>query len=449
MPPKRQSRITTRDHWRHFVTDPALFCRELLELDPHPGQIRWLENSTRPQNLLVTGNRWGKSLIQAAKILHRAIFRVHSRRFDHIERYRALNLSITQDQANIIFNNCIHLIRGKPLVEQLVDKITYTPYPRLLLGNGAEITARTSQNRGEHILGNDYDYINFDEVAFEQHPEFVVDEVLTMRLADRCGMLDLVSTPCGRNWFYKKFTELNADQRRGYTQCGPTFENPHVSREYLEVKINTLSQPRIDQNILGMFVDSGQEILKEEFIRAALERSTGLAGRQDDHRYVTGWDLARKRTFTVGATLDITQLPYQLVKIERFQLRDWPFVYEAIRKRKREYGGDTIIDSTGLGDVVISELRDISPIGFVFTKRSKAELLTNLQSEFEAGHLGISDYETGVGETEHWGLIDELRELNWTRNDHCDAVMAIALALWAAKSATSKTPSPGFRLGEV
>jgi hypothetical protein len=87
-------------------------------------------------------------------------------------------------------------------------------------GNGSEITARTSQNRGEYILGNDYDYINFDEVAFELHPDYVVNEVLTMRLADRKGTLDLVSTPRGRNWFYQRYLKLLSNRDSGYVQSG-------------------------------------------------------------------------------------------------------------------------------------------------------------------------------------------------------------------------------------
>lgn len=431
------------------MTDPVLFCREFLEIEPHCGQQRWLANSIRPQNLLVTGNRWGKSMIQAAKILHRAIFRVRDRRFDHVQRYRAMNLSITQDQANIVFNNCLGLIRGRKLIELLVDRVSHTPYPRLILGNGAEITARSTQNRGEYILGNDYDYINFDEVAFELHPEYVVEEILTMRLADRSGMLDLVSTPCGRNWFFKKYQALLTDQYDGYTQGGPTFENPHISREYLDAKVTTLSPQRVEQNIRGMFVDSGNAILRADVIQRALLAATGLRQRQSDHRYISGWDLARKRTHTVGITIDVSGKPFQLVKIERFQGRDWPFVYEAIRKRKREYGGDTIIDSTGLGDVVISELQDITPLGFVFTARSKAELLTNFQSEFEAGNIAVPYFECGVGDAGYWSLIDELRELSWAQNENCDAVMALALCLWAARSAIAKTPLPHFRIGAV
>jgi hypothetical protein len=437
------------NRWRRAVTDPVLFCREFLELEPHAGQAEWLTHSIKSQNLLVTGNRWGKSTVQAAKILHRAIFRTRDRRYDDVSRYRLLNISITQDQANIIFHNCLSLIKGKSLIELLVDKVVFTPYPKIELGNGSEVTARTSQNRGEYILGNDYDYINFDEVAFELHPDYVVNEVLTMRLADRKGTLDLVSTPRGRNWFYKKYLELSSDRDGAYVQSGKSTENPWLSQEYLAAKIESLSLPRVQQNIYGMFVDSGNEILKEEHIQQALATSTGFSEKIQHHRYIHGWDLARKKTHTVGITLDVTSRPYQLVKIERFQKRDWPVVYATIRQRHHEYGGETVIDSTGLGDVIWQELKDIKAIGFIFSPKSKAELLTNLQAQFESGNIGVPLVETATESGDYWSLTEELRELNWTENTTADAAMALALALWQARLIGHKAATPDFRLGDI
>ncbi len=442
-------RIEKNNCWRKAVTDPVLFCREFLELEPHPGQAEWLTHSTKSQNLLVTGNRWGKSTAQAAKILHRAIFRTRDCRFDNVSRYRLLNISITQDQANIIFHNCLSLIKGKSLIDLLVDKVVFTPYPKMEFGNGSEITARTSQNRGEYILGNDYDYINFDEVAFELHPDYVVNEILTMRLADRKGTLDLVSTPRGRNWFYRKYLELLSNRDSAYVQSGRSTENPWLSHEYLAAKIESLSPPRVQQNIYGMFVDSGNEILKEEHIQQALAASTGFSEKIQHHRYIHGWDVARKKTHTVGITLDVTSRPYQLVKIEKFQKRDWPVVYEAIRQRRREFGGETVIDSTGLGDVVLGELKDIKAVGFIFSAKSKAELLTNLQAQFESGNVGVPLVEIASDGGDYWCLTEELRELNWTENTAADAVMALALALWQARLIVHKAVTPGFRLGDI
>ena len=424
-----------RGFWRKAIYDPVLFAREFLELEPHPGQVRWLQNSTKPENALHTGNRWGKSLVQAVKILHRCLFKVGISEYSYADKYEAVNASITLDQAKIIFENVVRLLKGEPYLEKLVKEVKFTPFPHIVFGNGAVFWARSTQRRGEYLLGRDYDYFNFDEVAFEPHPDYVVNQVIMMRLADRAGMLDYTSTPKGKNWFYRKCCELQKNPELGYVQNGDSRENPHISREYLDRKLKSLSPGKIEQNIKGLFVDDASQVIKEEYIRNAMTLSTGLSEPIQGHRYCHGWDLARKRTFTVGVTLDITRRPYQVVALERFQ-REWKDVYAAIRARQKEYGGEVIIDSTGLGDVVISEVADIRPQGFNFGERggkAKSELIANLEKMHALGQVAYPYIEQIQEDGELWTLQDELRDFYWDKNSECDAVMALALALWLVR----------------
>jgi hypothetical protein len=421
--------------WREATSNPVVFAQEFLEIQPHPGQIEWLSNSTKPENALHTGNRWGKSLVQAIKILHRCIFKVRDHKYRNTYRYEAVNASITQNQAQIIFDNVTRLIKGKPEVESMVNKIKFTPFPHIIFKNGAVFWARSTQRRGEYLLGHDYDYFNFDEVAFETHPEYVVNQVIVMRLADRAGMLDYTSTPKGKNWFYKKCCELQKNPEIGHVQNGDSRENPYINQEYLERKLKSLSPSKIEQNIKGLFIDDANQVIKEEYIRNTMTSSTGLSAPIPGHRYCHGWDLARKRTFTVGITLDITQKPYQLVALERFQ-REWKDVYTAIRKRHKEYGGEVIIDSTGLGDVVLSELSNIKPRGFNFGERggkAKSELIANLEQMHALGNIAYPFIEQIQEDGEVWTLQDELQNFYWDSNQECDAVMALALALWLVR----------------
>lgn len=421
--------------WRKAIYDPVLFAREFLEIEPHPGQVKWLQNSTKPENALHTGNRWGKSLVQAIKILYRCLFTIRGPQFSQADKYEAVNASITLDQSKIIFENVVRLVRSKPRLEPLVREVKFTPFPHIVFGNDAVFWARSTQRRGEYLLGRDYDYFNFDEVAFEPHPEYVVNQVIMMRLADRAGMLDYTSTPKGKNWFYRKCCELGRNPELGYVQNGDSRENPHISREYLDRMLKSLSPGKIEQNIKGLFVDDASQVIKEEYIRSAMISSTGLSKPIQGHRYCHGWDLARKRTFTVGVTLDITHRPYQMVALDRFQ-REWKDVYTAIRARQKEYGGELIIDSTGLGDVVISELRDIKPQGFNFGERggkAKSELIANLEKMHALGQVAYPYIEHVQDDGELWTLQDELRNFYWDKNSECDAVMALALALWLVR----------------
>ncbi|MFZ5979216.1 MAG: terminase large subunit domain-containing protein [Candidatus Zixiibacteriota bacterium] len=412
--------------------DPVYFAAAFLGVELHPGQQKWLLNSRRRENILVTGNRWGKSFAAAVKLIHHAVYRPRLLKYDRVGRYRAVTASITQDQANIIFNQMIRLIRQAPAVEQLVASVTRSPYPRLTLINSAMVEARSTQNRGEYLLGNDYDLFVFDEVAFESDPEYVVEEVILMRLADREGRLDLISTPNGKNWFYLRSKDIIENKRPGYYQVGDSRENNFISAEYLQERVEHFSEARLKQNIMGQFVDSGGEILTGAYVDralAAFERQP-FTGRASDKVYFTGWDLARKRTATVGVTVEVADGFARVTTLERFRNFDWKVVVEKIKRRQEIFPGQLLIDATGLGDVIVEELAEFKPEPVIFTAAVKAELLTNVELFHAREKIAYARWELPDGPGRVWSLEDELRRARWDDNNECDALMALALALW-------------------
>lgn len=392
-----------------------------------------MTNSVRPENLLATGNRWGKSYAQAIKILHRAFFRIRPLQYDTSGRYTVVVASITQDQANIIFNAAVRLIRRNTLLSALVLSVKRTPYPELIFKNGAVITARTTQNRGHYLLGNDYDLFSFDEAAFEVDPEYLINDVIMMRLADRDGILDLVSTPNGKNWFYRRMLELEKDAERGYVQFGDSRENPYISSGAIARRVSSLPPDRVAQNIEGRFIDNTRTIFSTDDIDHALIEGS-LEPPRADRRYVSGWDLARKQTHTVGMTFDVTEKPYRLVALARFTNRSWFDVMEAIRRMRAEYRSLLVVDATGLGDVVVANLSDLNPIGVIFTPRMKSELLANLLLMHNRRELVYQDVVQHEPGGRIWSLEQELREITWENNNRYDAVMAMALALWPKRN---------------
>lgn len=377
----------------------------------------------------MTGNRWGKSFVCAVKILYRAIFKIRALEYDKVGYYRIITGSITQDQANIIFNTTVRLIRQSKILEPLVKNISRTPFPKIEFYNGATIEARSTQNRGEYLLGNDYDMFVFDEVAFESDPEYVVEEVIKMRLADREGMLDLISTPNGKNWFYLRFREHQNGFLAGFHQSGDSRENCFISSQALDERMNHFTERRIQQNIMGQFVDCGGEVLKGAYIDYALDhfempdQNAGIA-------YISGWDLARKKTATVGVTIALVEDRAYIVALERFRLFDWNVVIEKIKQRQQLYPGQLYIDATGLGDVVVEQLREYHPNPVIFTETTKAELLTNVELFHARQKILYPDYKYPDGPGKIWSLADELRKAKWDNNNDCDALMALALALW-------------------
>jgi len=421
-----------------------------LDVTLHDGQRKWLENSHYRENVLATGNRWGKSFVSAVKIVHHALYRPRKLRFDGCGKYRIVTASITQEQANIVFNQAVRLMRQSELLEPLISSIVKTPYPRLEFGNGAVIESRSTQNRGEYLLGHDYDLFIFDEVAFETDPEYVVEEVIQMRLADREGKLDLVSTPNGRNWFYRRAREIAEGQRPGYFQSGDSRQNMYISSDFLEERLKYFSDRRVQQNIMGQFVDSGGEILKGEYVDAALSSYEEVEEAFKDAkgaRYLSGWDLARKQTATVGITVEIVDGLARIVCLERFKMFDWNVIIEKIKQRQLKYPGQLIIDSTGLGDVVVEQLREFNPTAVIFTSATKAELLTNVELMHAKKQIVYERWELPDGPGKTWSFEDELRQARWDDNKECDALMALALALWPLRKKSDVSPAP--RVGRV
>ncbi len=357
--------------------------------------------------------------------------------------------SITQDQANIVFHQVIQLLRRADCGELTAYEVEWRPYPKVTLGNGATIEARSTQNRGEHLLGNDFDLFIFDEVAFEQHPEYVVEEVIMMRLADREGRLDLVSTPNGKNWFYRRAREIQSGKRPGYFQDGDSRENRFISSDYLDERVKYFTEARLQQNIKGQFVDSGGEILPGAYVDSALDR-----GRQEkqallppDVRFMTGWDLARKKTATVGITVAVVDGLARVVALERFKMADWTVILERIAQRQQQFPGQLVLDSTGLGDVISDQLSSYHPVNVNFTPTSKAGLLTNLELIHAKGGVAYDRWELPDGPGRTWSLEDELRQARWDDNTECDALMALGLALWPLRQRTPVMIEP--RIGIV
>lgn len=422
----------------------------MLGIKLHPGQKRWLEESHRHENALVTGNRWGKSFVSAIKVLHHALYRPRPLKYDSSGRYRIVTASITQDQANIIFDQVVRFVRQSAILEPLMTSVTRTPYPRMVFGNGATVEARSTQNRGEYLLGHDYDLFIFDEVAFETDPEYVVEEVIQMRLADREGCLDLISTPNGNNWFAGRVKDITAGRRLGFAMSGDSRENTFISRAFLDERVRYFTERRLQQNIMGQFVDVGGEILTGAYIDKALElyrrrlsssSQTTKPVREENQRslLLSGWDLARKRTATVGVTIEVSEGAARIVALERFRMFDWQVVIEKIKQRQIDYPGQLMVDATGLGDVVIEQLREFNPMSVLFTPATKAELLTNVELFHAQNRIAYDRWELPDGPGRIWSLEDELRSARWDNNNKCDALMALALALWPLRRPSQMT----------
>ena len=60
--------------------------------------------------------------------------------------------------------------------------------------------------------------------------------------------------------------------------------------------------------------------------------------------------------------------------------------------------------------------------------------MTNVELLHANGRLAYSRWELPDGAGRVWSLEDELRQARWDDNNRCDALMALALALWPLRA---------------
>jgi hypothetical protein len=113
---------------------------------------------------------------------------------------------------------------------------------------------------------------------------------------------------------------------------------------------------------------------------------------EEKARYATGADWARKRDWTVIATLRVDVAPVRVVAFERCGRLPWPVMVAKFDERLRRYPGAGSHDGTGLGDVVDGYLTTQAR-SFVMVGRARSDLLSNYISAVERGDVVSPDIE--------------------------------------------------------
>ncbi len=346
-------------------------------------------------------------------------------------------VSVTLDQARLSFDVALMMTQRQPLLAALVDKVRETPFPLLRFKHGSEITVRTAAREGVYLRGHKFHRCIVDEADYLS--EKLIDEVVRMTLADVGGQLVLISTPRARRGLvYRELQRGLASDPAVYAQTGPTFENPNVSREYIESLRDRMTASAWQREVGGIYADDDAAVFGWPHIHAAYESADWILPLQPDpqRRWVCGADLAKAEDWTVIMVLDATQKPYRLAYFERFQRLPWPAVEGRLRTVAKRYGvrrAEMLIDSTGIGAAVLDAVADVAT-GYTFTARSKVDLLTNLQVFLERGQVQFPFVRE---------LVDELQGYAWDdKRLVTDCVMSLALACWAGEHSGKRATGP-------
>lgn len=302
-----------------------------------------------------------------------------------------------------------------------------------------------SAERPEGMLGAGVDYAVMDEAAIM--PSRIWNQIVRPTLMDRLGGALMISTPRGRNWFYKCWLQGQDPEQRDWASW--TFEswtNPTLPEGEVEDMRQSMPRLEYEQEVEAKFLAAGSStfFFEDQAIQYDRILENGLIEDAEGSLVAPkgfvalGIDLARTNDYTVlyGARMSDRKNVY----FERMQAITWPEQKRRIRRAVRRIqraGAENVMllmDSTGIGDPVVEDLEmegyDVVPIKF--TNESKGNMVRLLSKDLEENKAFILND----------GQIDEFR--NYTmeltpagrmsysapEGEHDDVVAAKMLSHW-------------------
>ena len=456
------------------TTDPEKrieLAKWLWGWNPHPTQRQWLLADAKVK-AAACGRRWGKTESAAVDAATMAITCPGSAQ---------MIVAPTADQSRLIFDTVERLIMGSDLT-RAISKVTRTPYPRLTVGRSL-VMARTADEDGRNLRGHAADRVIVDEAAYVR--DCVIQEVIAPMLADKDGRLVMVSTPFGKNHFYRSYLKgLESTQAapspggegRGEGALSlrsnpalhhvsfsfPSCSNPHISGGYIERQRHEVSARQFAVEYEAQFLDDVSAVFPWEDINAAVERhptpSPGGEGWGEGARYrnrthapdeliVAGIDWARYSDYTAVIVLGASELGLRVIAIDRFNGMGWSAQIERVARCLVAHGVNAALtDQTSIGDPLLEQLdsrlwqmpADVSVDGYNFTAQSKRDLIEHLAVQFSHGRIAIPRDEALVKELQYFEY--ELTpsgnvRMNARTGHHDDLVIALALACWQSRGA--------------
>jgi hypothetical protein len=394
---------------------------QLPELRPDQAEIAHALHACQTV-VLAMGRRWGKTVFGEVQCISTAL---HGGRVAWIvpsyKNGRPLWRTVRRVLAPLKSADLVRINETDRIVE-FADAL-----------GGGFLGMYTAEDNCDAIRGEDMDLVIIDEAA--RVSEIAWTDSIAPTLADRAGKAVLISTPRGRNWFWREWMagQDGASDVRSFHAPSSDNPNPNIKRA-ARLAGEKLPERTYRQEWLAEFVEDGGGVFRG--VRDCI-RGTAFTQTFNPHtKYVMGVDLAKYRDFTVCCVIDLGTR--QVVALDRFNKAEWPLQKARIYAMAQQWHAALWLDSTGVGDPIYDDLRRfglaIQP--YKFTSATKTDLIENAVLLVEQQQVTYPDC------TETRVLLSELEayeykktafgtlQMNAPDGMHDDCVIAFALACW-------------------
>jgi hypothetical protein len=357
-------------------------------------------NEAKRFNVLNCGRRFGKSKLSVNLLVEGAL-----------EGYPVGYFAPTYKLLEGTFKECYNAL------EQVIKRKHDQQFIELVTGGIIEFWSLDNPNAGR---SRKYKVAIVDEAAFVKDLWDAWTQSIRPTLTDLKGGAWFMSTPKGKNDFYKLWMRGQTGEEGWASWQMPTSTNPFIDISEIYSAEKDLPALAFKQEYLAEFNDNVANPFGFQFIKQC------TMPQSIEQPVCYGVDLAKSFDWTVIIGLDrFGQVAY----FERFQ-KDWNITKQIILQLPK---APIKVDSTGVGDPIVEDLQRQRPnvFGFKYSATSKQQLMEGLQSAIHQRKVGFPE---GV-------ITKELEsfEYEYTRTGvrfnapagmHDDCVNALALA-WA------------------
>lgn len=313
----------------------------------------------------------------------------------------------------------------------------------LITGGSIEFWSLTDPDAGR---SRKYARVAIDEAAKVPRLEEAWNAAIRPTLTDLKGDADLLSTPRGRDFFWRAWT-WGADPHEPEWASWqlPTVANPHIDPAEIEAARRKMPERLFRQEFLAEFLENAGGVFRG--VAAAIDRGRDLNRlvRDPGLTYSGGIDLARVEDFTVVTIFDSN---VRQIYFDRFNQISWERQIRSVIEADRTLRPVWYVDSTGVGDPIFERLANagLDCVPYAFTNASKGRLLDNYAMVIEQGRARLMDVPEQEAELAAYAY-----ELTPSRNVrmgapegmHDDCVHAGALAAWGASGAGIQVDNVG------
>jgi phage terminase large subunit-like protein len=401
------------------VSEPLETRLSLME--PHVGQREVLVSRARFR-VVACGRRWGKTEVGKAAILRKAVGGANT-----------WWLAPTWDQGQQVWRSLKSAVRTLPGRMYINNSERLMVFP-----SGGQLAVKTT-GVPENLRGAGLDFVVLDEAAFMA--DSVWGEVVRPMLLTTEGSALFLSTPLGKNWFWRVW-QAGRDPLESDWQAFhyPTGASPLISQSELDSIRRSTVERVWQQEYEAQFLEGEGAVFRGI---AAASGAPMDAEPEAGRRYVMGVDWGKSNDYTVLVVLDVTESPAQMVAMDRFNKIDYAFQRKRLGALYERWKPRVVwAEANSIGTPNIEDLsRAGIPVRpFMTTAKSKPPLIEGLALAIERGDVALQGHDV---------LLDELAAYTLERlagggyrysapaGGHDDTVIALALAWHGATAAMS------------